>query len=174
MKQIYVPADIENVSFATRDEVDTFLSIVHENTETLRSRIDILENAKLHLSVFFTSVLTIATFLIPTVLKFGVLKNTVAESTSFLSGAIVASIFMSVAYVLYFSRLRRSERDIRRVAEVLGILVRRGSQLRDRGEFGFAQKIYVDIRLSEAETVIDQASIVSRSLAARMVRAMTR
>jgi hypothetical protein len=143
----------------TGEEVELLLSTIRDYTDQLRNGIDAMDVTKLRYFSFLAMALVLGPFLM-VVVSLSDIGRRGMESEYFIyvtTAVAVGAAFAVAAAVLYTHRFRRSVHTIRRCAGILEVLVRRASQLKDRRNFDFSQKIYVDIGLADAESVLEQA-----------------
>jgi len=144
----------------TGEEVDILLKTIREYTETLRKRVDFLEAIKIQVVALFT----VISFALPVL----VVLTSRAGSNGWFAGDVIPDFYELIAIIggsamgiasmyLYASRSMRAFKDVQRLSAILETLVRRGSQLRDRHNFAFTQKMYVDIGLADAESILQEA-----------------
>jgi hypothetical protein len=153
----------------TSEEVDLLLKTIREYTDTLRLRVDVLESIKIQIVALFSLVL----FAAPVLTWAAAVTERASSSQNYTSGMIVGALgggFLGIiAVILYATRGFRAFNDVRRVSSILNTLIRRASQLRDRHNFGFTQKVYVDIGLADAESVLDEARRALRGPVLRLI-----
>jgi hypothetical protein len=137
------------------DDVDALLQMLHDYTEALRNRADSLENLRFALLSFVT-IATAALSMSPQIFEYLNVDAVGSDSTrsiglGFLLLALVSFLLVSLTL---FRRFLRTGAEVRRLALLLGTLVRRASQFRDRGRVSFAQEIGIDVRLTDAESLL--------------------
>jgi hypothetical protein len=141
---------------ASEGEADLLTKTLRDYTETLRKRVDALDGLALYISTFLAAAL----FIIPVLSiarLFEVTRSEVSSSV-FITAAIIGGMAGILTITTFARRGLRTAKDARRTMDALETLVRRASQLRDRHNFTYTQRIYIDIALSDAESALQQAS----------------
>lgn len=150
---------IKSAKRLTGEEVELLLRSIRDYTDQLRHGVDAMDVTKLRYFSFLATALVLGPFLM-VVISLSDIGRRGIESDYFIyvaSAVAAGAAFAVVAAVLYTHRFRRSVHTIRRCAGILEVLTRRASQLKDRRNFDFSQKIYVDIGLADAEAMLEQA-----------------
>jgi hypothetical protein len=153
------------------EEVDLLLKTIREYTETLRTRVDILESIKIQFFGIFSFFLFAAPVLAYTATLIRAADDIWSEmSPPAAALALIGGATLGIAMMyLYASRGLRTFKDVQRISAILSTLVRRASQLRDRHNFGFTQKVYVDIGLADAESTLQEAHRALRGSILRLL-----
>ncbi len=141
-------------------EVDYLLSLLGDYSEKIRARMDAAERARMarwSWALTSSAVVTVVAAVGYTIVK---------EIDTLLSYGLVAGMALVPLLLMWALRsqeaVSRQRREVQRLAEVLDILIRRASQLEDHGQANVAQRVILDIRLSEAEAALSDVRTAVR------------
>ncbi|WP_419815263.1 hypothetical protein [Glacieibacterium sp.] len=152
-------------------EDDLLVENIGQYTQTLRLRVDKLDNLKTNtylFIIFIMSMFVVITILllsrkdqIPIIqIIFDAGKTPLFSILPCFVGAGSAAITISILA----QRARRLKADIRRLIIILEVILRRVSQLRERNNFNLSKRVLVDIKIAEGELIIEEARSATRHL----------
>lgn len=141
-------------------EIDYLLSLLGDYSEKIRVRMDAAERARMTRWSWALASSALATVVA------AVGYTIVKEIDAFLSYGLVAGVALIPLLLMWGLRsqdsVSRQRREVQRLADVLDILIRRASQLEDHGQANVAQRVILDIRLSEAEAALSDVRTAIR------------
>jgi hypothetical protein len=153
-------------------DIDFLVQMLHEYTESLRMRADALESLRMANLAFATPTILVAGIFGPpeVVESIRTFASTRSILTVILWGmAVLAIVGLAVAFQRRRSRVRD---EVHRLGEILFTLTQRASQFRDHGQISYAQKIAIDVRLADAESLLRRVKSVGWTRRASQVLAV--
>jgi hypothetical protein len=137
-------------------EADYLLGLLDDYADKLRARMDVVERTRTTLLFSFVGLVLLSFISAVAVNELWITNND--DKAGYVIVGWIVALVAGVAPIYYLSqRAHRNRVDMARLAETLTLLVQRASQLEEHGKTHFAQRVALDVRLSEAEAILKEA-----------------
>lgn len=165
----FIVSKFPNADAHPERDYEYLVSIMQKYSAELKHEMDQYDDIILRMSIFFISVFVLVG-VVGLLSNLEFVKYNILSEQNIVFAGIIGFCFVSLCVVIALRtilRIQRSIAELKRTSEILTRLDRRASQLIDRGDLSFGNKVLLEVATSEAESLINRSASfrsVARSL----------